>query len=137
MTDQELLARFEDATLPNASFRHLDHLRVAWLYLRDHGPRGGEERMIAGLGRFAAAHGVPQLYNETLTRFWVRLVAHVMEAFPARSEFADLLSGFPRLADKGLVFRHYREETLRSDLARRTLVLPDILPLPRLAHDAS
>ena len=29
-----------------------------------------------GIRRFAAARGQDRLYHETLTRFWVRIVAH-------------------------------------------------------------
>ena len=37
MTDEKLLAALEDASLPDADFRHRDHLRAAYLYLRQIG----------------------------------------------------------------------------------------------------
>jgi len=130
MTDDKLLTAFETCALPNTAFRHLDHVRVAWLYVRRHGPAAAESRMLDGLQRFAAAHGVPQLYNDTLTRFWVRLVAHVVEAFPAAAQFDETVACFPRLQDTALPYRHYRQVTLGSEDARRRYVEPDLLPMP-------
>src|SRR6185312_14422959 len=74
MTDETFLARFEAASLP--SFDHRDHLRVVFAYAR----RGGLEHAVArareGLRRFAATHGEPGRYHETLTTAWARVVAH-------------------------------------------------------------
>ncbi len=34
MTDAEFVAAFESCALPAQAFRHRDHVRLAWLYLR-------------------------------------------------------------------------------------------------------
>jgi hypothetical protein len=65
-----------------------------------------------------------------LTRFWVRLVGHVMGAFPAIDRFDDLVAAWPRIADKGLPGHHYQGATLTSAAARLGWVEPDLLPLP-------
>jgi hypothetical protein len=91
-SDREFLPAFEAATIPNAAFRHHDHLRMAWLYLRRDGATLGAARVHAGLRRFAAARGVAHAYHETLTAFWTRLMAHAVETLDspvARREWVE------------------------------------------------
>jgi len=57
------LSAFEVGEIPNAGFRHRDHLLMAWLYLRRDGTERGSESIVAGIKRFAAAKGVPEKYN--------------------------------------------------------------------------
>jgi hypothetical protein len=70
-TDAELVAAFRDATLPAAAFKHVEHVRVAWLYLRG----GDGARFAIDLQRYAAAHGVPGKYSEAITRDWLARIA--------------------------------------------------------------
>jgi hypothetical protein len=104
-------------------------VRLAWLYLRSRSPAAALAKFSEGLRRFAAAHGKRGLYHETITWAYLLLIRERMERDgPARSwrEFAasnpDLLTWKPSILD-----RYYREETLRSQLARRVFVLPDRL----------
>ena len=127
LADEDLLRRFEDATLPASSFHHREHVRVAWLYLRREEPAGALSLFSAGLKRFAAANGAAGLYHETITWAYLLLIRERMERAGGGStweEFAqrnpDLLGWKPSILD-----RYYRPETLGSDLARRTFVMPD------------
>jgi hypothetical protein len=130
MTDDEFLAAFESGVLPNHAFRHREHLRMAWLYVRRHGAEAGTARICEGLQRFAVAHGVPQLYHETLTRFWARLMAHTVEAFPHITRFEDVRACYDGFEDRRLAYRHWRAATLDGPVARRQWVEPDVRPLP-------
>ena len=76
MTDQEFLHAFESGRIPPAEFHHRDHLRLAWVQVRKLGAEQAAGAVAEGIGRFAGAHGQHRLYHETLTRFWVRIVAH-------------------------------------------------------------
>ena len=95
MNDDEFLAAFESGAIANADFRHREHLRMAWLYVRRDGPAIGAFRIREGIRRFATVHGVSHLYHETLTVFWTRLMAHAAEAFPELDRFEDVLGGNP------------------------------------------
>jgi hypothetical protein len=124
--DADFLRGFEAGTLP--SFRHQDHRRMAWLYLRRDGPVEGEARIMEGpapLRRDERCAGpLPRDVDP-----WVRRVRHVDEACRAAG-FDDLLTCFPRLADKDLPLLHYRRETLFGAAARQGWVEPDLRQLP-------
>ena len=130
MHDDEFLRAFESAELPNASFHHLDHVRLAWLYLRRDGPEVGGRAVVDGIRHFAAAHGAADRFHETLTRFWIAVVQHLIETFPHVRHFDELLAHYPALADKRLVHRHYSPEILSVPAARSGWVAPDVRALP-------
>lgn len=128
--DADFLARFEAGTIPNAAFRHRDHLRMAWLYIRRDGREAGIGQIHASLRHFAAVHGLSHAYHETLTAFWARLMAHLVEAFPADERFEDALARYAGFEDRRLAYRHWSSEALDSPRARREWVEPDLRPLP-------
>ena len=78
----------------------------------------------------AAAGGVPEKYNETVSRFWVRIVAHAMERSSSQAGFEPLVEAHPALLDKELPLRHWSPAVLWSDLAKREWVEPDVCPIP-------
>ena len=133
--DDAFLVAFEATTLPEKAFDHGAHLRVAWLYLlrdRDLAP----DRIVSGIRRFAAAHGLLRKYHETLTRFWIAAVDLRMRATSAGAApetFAGFLARSPDLFDRGLVLQHYTRERLFSHEAREGFLPPDLLPLVLLA----
>ncbi|HJT16198.1 MAG TPA: hypothetical protein VJ853_02360 [Thermoanaerobaculia bacterium] len=126
MTERELVAGFEACALPNQSFHHTDHVHVVWAYLREMPWPQALERFQSALRRFAAHHGKPNLYHETITCAYVLLINDRMHRAPASSfddfcrDNADLLTWKPSILE-----RYYRAETLHSELARQTFVFPD------------
>ena len=103
MSDTELTRALERGDVPNAGFRHADHLRVALVYLNE-SPTIGDaiDRMAATLRRFAASVGQPHKYSQATTEFWVHQVAAVRAVMPDAP--ADtLFAAFPRLLDKRLI----------------------------------
>ena len=121
----DIVARFEDCSLPPGEFHHELHVYVVWSYLREMPLALAADRFIRNLKRFAAAHGKATLYHETITWAYVLLVNERMregddwDAF--RSRNPELFSWKPSVLD-----RYYRRETLESPLARSTFLLPDI-----------
>jgi hypothetical protein len=126
MLDEELLAGFETASLPDGAFHHEQHVRVAWIYVRQYGLPDALGAFSRALKRFAVAKGSPQLYHATITWAFVLLIAERQARGSATTwrEFAeqnpDLLEWKPSMLD-----RYYSAGTLWSDLARQTFVFPD------------
>jgi len=67
MSNEELILRFETDTLPEHSFHHADHVRLAFAYLSLYPVLHALDRFSCALKRFAAARGKSELYNETIT----------------------------------------------------------------------
>lgn len=128
MTDAELMRAFEAGQVPEGGFHHYQHVRVAWNCLRTAPLPEALGRFCAGLRHFAAAQGAPGLYHETITVAYVLLINERLGADPAidweafAAAHPELLSWKPSLLD-----RYYRPDTLASDRARRTFVMPDRL----------
>ena len=127
VTDEALVVAFDEGTLPPGAFHHRDHVRTVWILLERRPVLEVLAGFSAGLHRLAAAAGKPGLYHETITWAYVLLVnerrappgAEAWPAFAARNP--DLLAWKPSVLET----RYYREETLWSDRARGTFVLPD------------
>jgi hypothetical protein len=78
LTDHELLDQFERATLPLERFRHLDHVRVAFLYLSALPTLEALQAFSKSLRRFASQHGKANLYHETITWAYIFLIRQRM-----------------------------------------------------------
>ena len=128
LPDQAFVDAFFECTLPADQFHHADHLRLGWLLLRREPWPAALARFCAGLKRYAISLGQTGLYHETITVAYLLLIQErqAREGAASFEEFAsknaDLLRWRPSVLD-----RYYRKETLDSDLARRTFVLPDRL----------
>jgi hypothetical protein len=115
VTDRELVERFEAGTLPGEAFTHRNHVRAAWLYLREWPLFEGVSRFIAALRRFAG-----DKYHETITMAFLLLIAERMNGHASFEEFAA--------AEKDLfakpLERYYSADVLASDDARLRFAPP-------------
>lgn len=123
--DDEFIASFEDCALANESFRHRDHVRMAFLYLCRYPALEAVERFSTALARFAAAKGKPSLYNETITWAFLFVIRERMARVTGPQSWEDFAARNPDLLSRDLPKKYYREETLASELARRTFLFPD------------
>jgi len=137
-----LVSAFENATIPASEFTHAAHIAVALSYLETFSPEQALERMREKIRSFAAHHGVNNLYHETMTTFWMRLLEHVAStsdvdpSCPSGLAKADL----PLWRRINLIVEdwtkrrpveaHYSRELIKSDTAREKWVPPDLLPTP-------
>src|SRR6266404_9670806 len=76
-----LVHAFETATIPSSEFTHVAHIAVALSYLAEMPADQALERMRGKIRAFAAHHHVENLYHETLTVFWMRLLDHVARTY--------------------------------------------------------
>jgi hypothetical protein len=129
MTDNELLSGFEGCTLANEAFHHEEHVRVAFLYLSRYPTLQALERFSSALRRFAEAHGKTTLYHETVTWAYILLIRERMARTEYPQTWPDFRTANPDLLDRkrDILKRYYRPETLQSELAKQTFLLPDRL----------
>lgn len=127
MNDRDFVAAVETCALAGGDFHHADHIRLAWIYLSERPLLEAIARFTTSLRRFAAHHGVPQKYHETITWAHLVLIHERMQRDGAPREWesfreanADLFAWRPSILQ-----RYYAPATLTSDLARRVFVLPD------------
>jgi len=126
MTNTEFIRMFEAEAVPEDSFHHTDHVRLAFAYLSEFPPLEALQRFSTALKRFATARGKSQLYHETITHAYFFLIRERIArgSFTNWDEFAlnnpDLLTW-----KGGILSRYYSEVTLKSDLARTVFVFPD------------
>jgi hypothetical protein len=134
MTDLEFLAAFESAAIPSDRWAHRDHVRVAFLYLRDLPFDDALARIRSGIRRLNRANGVTDGptsgYHETVTVAWARLVADAIPAGCA-TDFEAFAQSNPALLAKERLREHYSKPRLTAAEARSSFVEPDISPLPR------
>jgi hypothetical protein len=120
--DREFVSAFEACTLPPTEFHHRQHVRLAWLYLRDYPLLDALARFVEALKRFAAHHGASGKYHETITFAFLFLIHERMRrgSYETFAEFAaangDLFGP--------LLERYYAPGVLSSEFARKTFVLP-------------
>ena len=123
-------------TLSKDDFRHYDHLRLAWIFLRASAGHGGShidvatDRMTRAIRRFAVHHGAIGKYHDTMTRAYMRFVAAHARMTPQLDDFAEFAVAHPELFDRALPLAYYSEARLMSSDARAGWVEPDLRPLP-------
>lgn len=131
----EFLRGFEEGTYPVKQWTHAAHLAMAGGYLT---------RMTAGealpfLRERIAAYNVAQGgvntdssgYHESLTVFWIRLVAaHLAGLDPAMPRVEKVRGVVETFAPRRDIFREYWSfDVVKSVEARRTWVPPDLRAL--------
>jgi hypothetical protein len=127
VSDEELLEKFEDGSLPLAEFHHEQHVRLAFLYLRKYPLLGVLTRFPADLKRYAAMHGKNGLYHETITWAYLFIIGERVARAAEQQTWEKFRATNPDLFDREapLLRRYYRNETLASALARERFVMPD------------
>jgi len=103
MTDVELTRALERGDVPNQGFHHLDHLRVALVYLNESDSvDAAVARMASTLKRFAASVGHAEKYSQAVTEFWMFQMAAARAVMPL-ADCQDVVRAYPRLLDKNLI----------------------------------
>lgn len=131
LDDHDFVAAFRDGSLPTSAFHHRDHVRMAWLYVGEHGAAEAASRFAGDLQTFARAKGVPGLYHATITGAYIALIAERRLETPPGTwdHFAaahpDLLMWKP-----GVLDRYYSAERLWCDTARVQFLMPDLATAP-------
>ena len=118
---------FEAGTIDVDAFDHEAHVYVAWLYLERYPLLQAIARFTDAIRRLTVQLGVPGKYHETITWFFMFLIAERRQDnqagdwFAFRRQNADL---FGR-GENNVLGRYYSSELLATDRARQFFVLPD------------
>lgn len=130
-TDPALsIEAFERGDVDPSTFDHAAHVYVAWLYVGRFSLPDAVGRFTAALKRLTAALGAPEKYHETISWFYLLLIAE------RRHETGDDWRDFRRQnsdlfgRNGDILDRYYSKATLASEQARRNFVLPDRIELP-------
>jgi hypothetical protein len=129
LSDDEFVAAFEECTISPAAFHHADHVRLAWIYAGRYDAEGAEEKLLAGIRRFAAKAGVPEKFQYTMTLAWSRLVAASRKNSKAENTFGEWIASHPEFLDRRLLEKYYSADKRLGEPARTTWVPPDLAPL--------
>lgn len=129
MNELEWMQVFEDSALPNESFHHADHVKMAFLYLQKYPPLEAMSRFSSALTRFAEANGKPNLYNETITWAFLLLIRERLARANASQTWAPFSEANPDLLtwNTNILKKYYLPETLASPLAKKVFLFPDKL----------
>jgi hypothetical protein len=132
LADQEFADAFEACTLAKENFKHRDHVRLAWFYLKTSAHyEEALDKVRGGIKKFAKAHGQTGLYHETITCLFMHYIAKAMSSTSQGASFEEFCVKNPQLFDGAKSFRerHYSDELWKSEEARHRFVEPDLEPL--------
>ncbi len=119
---------FERGDVDAKQFNHEAHVFVAWSYLQKYQLQESIARFCKALRKLTKKLGVESKYHETISWFFMILIAERKaasedwQAFRRRN--ADLFATQP-----AIISAYYSSERLGSLLARTQFVMPDRLPL--------
>lgn len=128
--DRAFLGRFTACETSKEEFRHAGHVRLAWLLLAEAPLLPALLRFRALLKAFAAHHGATDLYNETITCFYMLLIAEAMQGMDPDHGWDDFRAGQPELLGypKALLERYYPAGLAFSPAAKTSFLLPEGTP---------
>ena len=132
---KELVAGFENRSLPSTAWTHEAHLSVGLWYILEYGLDVALCRIRPGIIAYNLASGGENTpdsgYHETLTIFWMRILHRFVQENAGSRRYEtirqELFSSF--YADKELPLKYYSREVLFSARARGQWVEPNLKAL--------
>lgn len=123
------LSDFESANIDPGQFNHRAHVYVAWRYLQEFSLLDAVTRYSEALKRVTQKLGVPEKYHETITWFFMILIAEKLAEKPG-ANWQKFSAANPELCNEGgtVLRRFYSQRRLNSALAKQVFLVPDRLP---------
>ena len=127
-TNEEFVEKFEKHQLSIEEFDHRTLLRTIWSYLKIYGRKETIKVLFDNLKFYM------RNINETLIYFWIQIVHYASEATKnPTNEFTGFLLMNPQLLNEiELPLTYYKKDTLFSQEAKTTIILPDHKQLPSI-----
>lgn len=135
MDIRQLVAGFENQSLPATAWTHEAHLSVGLWYILEYGLDVALCRIRPGIIAYNRASGGENTpdggYHETLTIFWMRILHQFVQEQGRIGRYEvirESLFNSP-YADKGLPLQYYSRGRLYSACARGQWMAPDLKAL--------
>ena len=127
-TNEEFIEKFNQHQFNVDAFDHRVLLRITWCSLKVHGRKETVKTLFDHLKFYIKD------MNETLIYFWIQIVHYASEATKnPTNDFAGFLLMNPQLLNETeLPLAYFKRDTLFSNQAKTTVVLPDVKPLPSI-----
>ncbi len=119
----ELAQKFEIHEIDPSSFRHIDHIGVAYEMFHKYGFQSTSIKYAEAIESIAIKAGAPDKFNLTITLAFLSLIAERIHTTD-HSSFDEFISRNEDLMSKGILGKLYSKERLQSDLARKMFLLP-------------
>jgi hypothetical protein len=134
MDDQQFIQMFEAGVLPTEQWGHREHVKVAYLYLREFPLELAIERMRTSIQRLNAAQQTPEAldrgYHETMTQAWMHLVHFTLCEYGPADTADEFYDSHPQLWQSKVLRLFYSRDRLLSWEAKKAFANPDITNLP-------
>ena len=122
---RELVSAFEACRFHPSEFRHYQHLTVALWYVWHFSPEEAATRISTGIRKLAKTYGRTG-YHETITLFWLRIVANFVGEHRTDSISSTANALIECCNNKDLIREFYSAELLATDKAKAEWVEPDL-----------
>lgn len=140
---QALVTAFQTCSLARNLWTHRAHLIVGFWYVWHDGRDEALNCLRSGIRRLNESHDVVNSdhagYHESITRFYVWVIATFLAQDDCPSEFLAAVNAFldSPYTDRQLPLRYYSRERITSVKARHEWVEPDLARLVELPPDGS
>jgi hypothetical protein len=128
MTDEEFLWALESCALPESEFGHHAHVRAGYLYLKKSDFAEALDRIRRSIRAYAAYHGKPDRYHETITVAYLALIQQCIFERGDGGGWTTFAQRNPELFNPELLDQFYERDVLESNMARRVVLLPRSKP---------
>lgn len=92
LSDDQLANRWESQELGGTGVSHIDTVRVAWVLHRRHGALEAEERLVEGTRKGCDHYGVPEKFDERLTRLWAQAISNAVGDATESETFGEFIA---------------------------------------------
>jgi len=122
--DIRFIEQFESRAM--TSFKHVDHLRLAFLYIQRDGVEQAVTQTCTGIRQFAESVGAHDKYHQTITEALVRIMGVKFYQQPV-TDWQEFLDTHPQLVNdaSSVLYHHYSPDRLKSAQARQQFLPPD------------
>lgn len=130
LSNSEFLTQFKDKTLNPVHFKHVGHLRLAWIYLNHYDLETSTQEICTGIKAFAENLGADTKFHLTITDSLVRIVAERIAPME-QPDWQLFLEQNRDLVDDAVsvLLQYFSRDLLFSESARTSLIEPDIKPI--------